>query len=73
MKLNKHVVVGMNKEIAGLTLECGMTLTLWLNKSKVKRDCNQLEIRVTKEGIIELFYDNNIKIKSFKEWKPLKE
>ena len=66
----------VNLALESVTLERGETVTVWLNtEEKGKRLAVQLELRVTAEGVPEIFAADwaKMEVQSFKEWKPLEE
>lgn len=55
-----------------VTLKPGNTFTVWLDRepSPLNRDAVQVELRVTPNLKLEIFFDSDeVQVKSFKEWK----
>ena len=69
MKFRKEVELIINE----VTLKPGDTFTVWLDRepSPFQRDAVQVELRVTPDLKLEIFFDGDIEAKSFKEWKCL--
>ena len=58
--------------IDNIRLQRKATLTVWLNTGTFSElDMVQMEIRITKHGVVEVFCDADIDFKEFKNWESI--
>lgn len=69
--MGEHPRVHISEEIREVEIKYGQTLTLWF-KEKSKAISHQVEVRITEDGKMEIFFNKNdspIKVKDFRDWK----
>ena len=77
VNLTRKKVMIFKKEVEfhidEITLKPGDTFTVWLDKEifDCKRNATQVELRVTPDSKLEIFFDGDVEVKSFNEWKHL--
>lgn len=72
-KMGQYPRISVSEEIKEIQMVYGQTFTLWL-KEKGKEERHQVEVRITEDGLMEVFVNKNdspIEIKDFGDWKPI--
>jgi len=58
-----------------ITLKPGQTFTVWLDRETDpgKRNAEQVELRVTPDGCLEIYIEKNgrVAVREFEAWKPM--